>query len=106
MRRARALRRQRRAMVEWEDFLESRKPHPKLVEISNLLKPHEHHKEDESECGVIYTVLFNNNKEAHETIKRLRELGVECHNESREWEDYNGKDHMWSICWDKETIYG
>lgn len=104
--RRRAMRAQRRAIAEYEDYLERRRPPEKLVMIGEILQKHEHHKEEENECGITYTVLFNSNKEAHEAIRKLRRLGCECHNESREWEDYNGQDKMWTVCWDRETIYG
>lgn len=105
--RRRAMARQRRAMAEYEDWLESRKPPEKLVKISEIIQKYEHHDEtEEDDSSVIYTVIFNNNTESHKAIRELRKLGCECHNESKEWEDYDGQDTMWSVCWDYNTIHG
>lgn len=93
-------------LESYEDFLERRKPPTKLVEIGKILKKFECHKEEESEDFIEYTVLFNNNSEAYDTIKKLNSLGCHCHNESREWEDYDGQDTMWSVSWTRKTIYG
>ena len=101
-----AMAQQRRAMAEYEDYLESRKPPAKLVRIGELLRPHEHHKEDEFDDCISYTVLFDDNRTAHKVIRELESLGCSCHNESEEWEDYDGKDHMWSVSWTRKTIYG
>lgn len=99
--------RQRRAEAEYMDWLESRKPPVKLVAIKKILDKYEHHKESEDEdCGIMYTVLFKDNSESHPAIRQLRALGVECHNESDDWDDYDGQDTMWTVCWDYNTIYG
>lgn len=104
--RRRAMARQRRAEAEYEDWVESRKKPEKLVRIGEILRRYEHHKEEESEDGIMYIVLFDNNMESRRAISELVGLGCECHNESRDWDDYDGEDIMWAVCWDYETIYG
>ena len=60
----------RRAMAEYEDWLESRKPPEKLVRISEIIQKYEHHDEtEECDSSVIYTVIFNNNTESHKAIR-------------------------------------
>ena len=93
-------------MKEYQDYLESKKPPAKLVRIAELLRPHECHKEEESSDCIIYTVIFDNGRVAHKVIRELEALGCSCHNESEEWEDYDGEDTMWEVGWTRKTIYG